>query len=114
MARVKRGVMVRKRRKNLFSQTRGYKHGRKNVFKHAHQALLKAKTYQYRDRRTKKRTFRQLWIVKINAACRNNGIKYSEFIKKLKEHKIELDRKILADLAANNPEEFAQIVKKIK
>ena len=112
MPRVKRGTQIRKKRKKLFSQTKGYKHGRKNVFRHAKQALLKAKTYEYRDRRTKKRDFRRLWIVRINAACRANNIKYSEFIKKLSDKKIELDRKILADLAINEPEEFKKIVEK--
>ena len=114
MSRVKRGIQVRKKRKKLFKATKGYKHGRKNLVKMANQALLKAKTYEYRDRRTKKRTARQIWIVKINAACRLNDIKYSEFIKKLKVKKIDLDRKVLADLAANHPEEFAKLVTKVK
>lgn len=114
MPRVKRGTVVRKKRKKLFKQTKGYKHGRKRLVKHANQAILKAKTYEYRDRRNKKRDIRKLWIVKINAACRKLDIKYSTFIKKLKENKIELDRKILADLAQNNFEEFEKIVNKIK
>ncbi len=114
MARVKRGTQIRKKRKKLFEQTKGYKQGRKNVFRHAKQAMLKAKGYEYRDRRTKKREFRKIWIVRINAACRDNGIKYSQFIKKLNDNKIELDRKILADLAVNNPDEFKKIVEKVK
>ena len=114
MARVKRGTQVRKKRRKLFSQTKGFRHGRKNLVKQAGQALLKAKTYEYRDRRNKKRDFRALWIIRINAACRANGVKYSVFMKKLKDKKIELDRKILADLAANHPEEFKKIVEKVK
>lgn len=114
MPRVKRGTQVRKKRKKLFAQTKGYKHGRKNVFRQAKQAYTRAKQYEYRDRRTKKRDFRRLWIVHINAACRAQGIKYSEFIKKLKDKKIDLDRKILADLAVNNPEDFKKVVDKVK
>jgi len=114
MARVKRGTQVRKKRRNLFAQTKGYRQGRKNLVRQAGQALLKAKTNEYRDRRNKKRDFRALWIVRINAACRANGIKYSVFIKKLHDKKIELDRKVLADMAANHPEEFAKVVAKVK
>ncbi len=114
MVRVKRGTQIRKKRKKLFSQTKGYKHGRKNVFRQAKQALIRAKTYEYRDRRNKKRDFRRLWIVKINAACRANDIKYSVFIKKLSDKKIELDRKILADLAENHPDEFKKVIAKVK
>ena len=114
MSRVKRGVTTKRRHKKLLKLTKGYRHGRKNLIKQAMQAVLKAGTYAYRDRRTKKRTFRALWIIKVNAACRANGIKYSEFIKKLADNKIELDRKILADLAENNPEEFAKIVERVK
>lgn len=114
MPRVKRGTQTRKKHKKLFSQTKGYKHGRKNVYRQAKQAMLKAKTNEYRDRRTKKRDFRRIWIVRINAACRDNGIKYSEFIKKLHDKKIDLDRKVLADLAVNNPEEFKKVVDKVK
>jgi len=80
----------------------------------ARQADLKAGQYAYRDRRVKKRTFRQLWIIQINAACRLNDMKYSTFIKALKDKKIELDRKILADLAENEPEEFKKLVLKVK
>lgn len=114
MSRVKRGTVVRKKRKKLFNLTKGYKHGRKRLVKHAKQALLKAKTYEYRDRRNKKRDFRRLWIVRINAGCRKLGIKYSEFIKKLNNKKIDIDRKILADLACNNFDEFEKIVNKVK
>lgn len=114
MSRVKRGVMVKKSHKNILKQTKGYRHGRSKLVKVAKQAILKAGTHAYRDRRNKKRSWRALWIIKINAACRANGIKYSEFIKKLADKKIELDRKILADLAENHPDEFKKVVEKVK
>ncbi|EKD56472.1 MAG: 50S ribosomal protein L20 [uncultured bacterium] len=112
--RVKRGVMVKKRHKNILKLTKGFKHGRKKLIKHAKVALLKAGTFAYRDRRNKKRDFRRLWIVRINAAVREYGLTYSKFIKLLSNKKIELDRKILADLAMNNPEEFKKIVEKVQ
>ncbi len=114
MSRVKRGVTTKARHKRLFAKTRGFRHGRKNLVKMARQADLKAGQYAYRDRRVKKRTFRQLWIIQINAACRLNDIKYSTFINGLKDKKIELDRKILADLAENEPDEFKKLVEKVK
>lgn len=114
MARVKRGTTVRKRHKKLLLSTKGFRHTRKNLVRVAHQAMLKAETYKYRDRRNKKRDFRALWIIKINAACRAQGITYSKFMKLLKDKKIELDRKILADLAENHPAEFTKIIDKIK
>ena len=114
MSRIKRGTTTRARHKALLSKTRGFRHGRKNLVKMARQADLKAGQYAYRDRRTKKREFRRLWIVQINAACRQNEIKYSSFIKALKDKKIDLDRKILADLAENEPGEFKKLVEKIK
>lgn len=114
MPRVKAGKTTRRRHKKLLKETRGFKHGRRKLFRVAKQAHLRAKTHEYRDRRRKKRDIRRLWIVKINAGCRAHGIKYSSFIEKLKDKKIELDRKILADLAENHPEEFAKIVAKVK
>lgn len=114
MVRVKRGIMVRKRHKKLLEQTKGYRHGRKNLVKRAREAMLKAGTYAYRDRRVKKREFRRLWIIKINAAVRPYGLSYSQFIKGLNDAKIPLDRKILADLAENHPEEFKKIVEKVQ
>lgn len=114
MSRVKRGVMVKKKHKNLLKLTKGYRHGRKNLVRMARQATFKAGVYSYRDRRVKKRTFRQLWIIRLNAAVREHGLKYSQFIKALKDKKIELDRKILADLAVNEPEEFKKIIEKVK
>lgn len=114
MTRIKRGIQVKKTHKNILKQTKGYKHGRKKLIKRAKEAMYKAGRHSYRDRRNKKREIRALWIVRINAACRANDIKYSVFIKKLKDKKIELDRKILADLALNEPEEFKKIVEKVK
>ena len=114
MSRVKRGVMAKKRHKKILKQAKGYRHGQRKLFKHAKEALLKARQYAYRDRRVKKRDFRRLWIVQINAACRINDMKYSTFINGLKKNKIDLDRKILADLAENEPEEFKKLVEKAK
>lgn len=114
MTRVKRGVTTRKRHKKLLKLTKGYRHGRKKLVRVAHQAMLKAGQHAYRDRRRKKRDFRGLWIIKINAACREHGLSYSKFIKLLHDKKIELDRKILADLAENHPEEFKKVVEKVK
>ena len=114
MSRVKRGIQVKKSHKNLLKQTKGYRHGRKNLVKMAKQAATRAGQYAYRDRRNKKRDFRGLWIIQINAACRLNGITYSVFMKGLKDKKIELDRKVLSQIARENPEEFAQLVARVK
>ncbi len=114
MTRVKRGVQKRKRKKKIIKQAKGYKWGRKSKYRAAKEALMHAQTYSYRDRRRKKRDFRQLWQIRINAASRQNGISYSKFINILKKNKIELDRKVLADLATNHPEIFSEIVNKIK
>lgn len=114
MSRVKRGKQHVQRRNRLLRKTKGYKWGRKNLMKLAHTAVLKAGRYAYRDRRTKKRDFRQLWHIKINAACRQDGMSYSRFIFGLKKNKIEIDRKILADLAENHPVVFKKIVAEAK
>ena len=114
MPRVKRGKTKRKRRKKIKKQAKGFNWGRKNKYKAAKEALMKAWTYKYRDRKQKKRDFRKKWQTQINAACKQNGISYSKFIHKLKENNIELDRKILADLARNNSETFAKIVEEVK
>jgi large subunit ribosomal protein L20 len=114
MARVKRGVGSNKKRKNLLQHAKGYKWGRKNKFRLAKEALAHAWSYAFRDRRVKKRTFRQLWNVKINASCRILGTNYSKFINGLKKKNIQLDRKVLADLAENKPEIFEKIVKESK
>jgi large subunit ribosomal protein L20 len=114
MPRVKRGTTVRKSRKNLLAKTKGYRHGRKNLVRMAHQAVTKAGQHAYAHRRTKKRDFRALWIISISAACRANDTTYSVFMKALKDKKIELDRKVLSQLAQENPQEFAALVAKVK
>ncbi|MDO8513083.1 MAG: 50S ribosomal protein L20 [bacterium] len=114
MPRVKRGTMVRKRHKKMLALTKGYRHGRNNLFKRAKEAFLKAGQHAFRDRRTKKREFRKLWIIKINAAARLHGMTYSELIPGLQKAKINLDRKVLAELAVSQPEEFSKIVEKVK
>lgn len=114
MARVKRGIQVKKTHKNLFAKTKGYRHGANHLVKMANQAMTKAGQNAYIHRRTKKRDFRALWIILINAACRLNGTTYSVFMKALKDKNIELDRKVLSQLAEQNPQEFADLVAKVK
>ena len=114
MPRVKRGVTARARHQKVFALAKGYRGRRKNVYRVAKQAVMKAGQYAYRDRRQRKRQFRQLWIVRINAACRLNDISYSRFINGLNKAKIELDRKILADLAMNDAKAFAALAKQAK
>jgi len=114
MVRVKRGKTAHKRRKNLLKYTKGFRWGRKSKYRLAKEALLHAWKYAYRDRRTKKRESRRLWQIKINAACRQQGLSYSRFIHKLKEKKIGIDRKILAGLAQNHPSIFEKIVEAAK
>src|SRR6185295_10381650 len=110
MVRVKKGQSAHKHRKHLLKHAKGFKYGRKSKYKLAKDALRHAWTYSYRDRKVKKRDFRQLWQLQINAAVRPLGINYSRFIKALKDKKIELDRKVLAQLIAEQPEIFKQIV----
>lgn len=112
MTRVKRGVSAHKKRERLLKETKGYRWGRKSKEKAAREALLKARTYQFRDRRNKKRDFRRLWQIKINAAARENGTTYGVLIHALKQKNISLDRKILADLAENEPKIFSEVVVK--
>lgn len=114
MTRIKRGKAHLKKRKRLLKRVKGYRWGRKKLIKLAKVAALKAGVYAYRDRRRKKREFRRLWQIKINAACRQLGLTYSKFIHLLKEAKIELDRKILAQLAENQLEVFQKIVEEVK
>ena len=113
MVRIKRGTTAHKRRKNVLKHTKGFRWGRKSKYKAAKEALLHAQTYAFRDRKVRKRTFRQLWQIHIGSASKAQGISYSKFIKALKDNKIELDRKILADLAENNPEIFQKIIKQV-
>jgi len=114
MSRVKRAVAARKHRKNILKHAKGFIYGRKTKFKLAKDALRHAWTYAFRDRRVKKRTFRNLWNLQINALARQNGITYSRLIDGLKKHKIELDRKVLSELANEYPEVFIKIVEEVK
>jgi len=114
MTRIKRGVTASKRRKNLLKYTKGFRYGRKTKYRLAKEALLHAWTHAFRDRRLKKRNMRRLWQVKINAAVRKYELNYSKFIKALKDKKIGLDRKILAELAEKQPAIFEKIIEKIK
>ena len=113
MPRSVNSVAKRARRKKVLKQAKGYFGRRKNVWTIAKNAVDKAMLYSYRDRRNKKRTFRASWIMRINAGARAHGLSYSQFIGKLKTHNIELNRKVLADLAMNNPEAFKAIVDKV-
>jgi len=114
MVRVKRGKAARKRKKKILKQVKGFRWGRKNRIKLAKEALLHAWSYAFRDRKVKKRERRRLWQIKINAGVRALGLTYSKFINLLKQKNIELDRKILADLAENHPRIFEKIVKEVK
>ena len=111
MPRVKRGVTARARHKKVIALAKGYRGRRKNVYRVAKQAVMKAGQYAYRDRRNKKRVFRALWIARINAAARINEMTYSQFMNGLKKASIEIDRKVLADLAVFDKPAFAAIVK---
>ncbi|MBA4344466.1 MAG: 50S ribosomal protein L20 [Methylibium sp.] len=114
MPRVKRGVTARARHKKVLALAKGFRGRRKNVFRIAKQAVMKAGQYAYRDRRAKKRVFRALWIARINAASRGLGLSYSKFVAGLKKAQIDIDRKVLADLAVNDPAGFASIFAKVK
>ncbi len=110
MARVKRGVIARRRHKKILKQAKGYYGARSRVFRVAKQAVTKAAQYAYRDRRQRKRQFRALWIARINAATRAQGMTYSRFIAGLKKAQIELDRRVLADIAVHDKPAFSKIV----
>ncbi|MEC7478503.1 MAG: 50S ribosomal protein L20 [Bacteroidota bacterium] len=107
-------VASRQKRKKILKKAKGYFGRRKNVYTGAKNAVEKALSYSYRDRKTKKRVFRSLWITRINAAAREHGLSYSELIIKLKSNNISINRKVLADLAMNEPKKFEEIVKKVK
>jgi len=113
MPRVKRGTQHVKRRKNILAKTKGYKWGRKNLIKHAKEAIVKAGVHSYVDRKKKKRTNRGLMNIKIGAFVKEHGLNYSKFIHQLKENKIDIDRKILADLAVNNKNILHSIVEAV-
>ena len=114
MPRVKRGVQARARHKKVLKQAKGYYGARSRVYRVAVQAVTKAGQYAYRDRRQRKRQFRQLWIARINAAARTNGLSYSRFINGLKKASVEIDRKILADIAVYDKGAFTALVEKAK
>jgi large subunit ribosomal protein L20 len=109
--RVKRGFKARKRRKKVLKLAKGYRGGRSKLFRTAADAVDKALMYAYRDRRVRKRDFRRLWIARINAAARMNNLSYSKFVRGLKLASVELDRKVLAELAISDPSGFTQIAK---
>ncbi len=114
MPRVKRGVVANARHKKVLKQAKGYYGARSRVYRVAKQAVIKAGQYAYRDRRQRKRQFRALWITRINAAARDNGLSYSRLIAGLKKASIEIDRKVLADLAVYEKEAFSAIAEKAK
>jgi large subunit ribosomal protein L20 len=114
MPRVKRGVTARARHKKVLTKAKGYYNARRKVYRVAKQAVMKAGQYAYRDRRTRKRDFRALWIVRINAAARECGLSYSRFINGLQKAMIEVDRKMLADIAVHDKPAFAVLAEKAK
>ena len=114
MARVKRGVQAKARHKKVLKQAKGFRAARSRTYKVAKQAVMRAGQYAYRDRRVKKRVFRSLWIVRINAAARENGLTYSKLIAGLKKASIDLDRKTLANIAVNDKEAFSKIAEEAK
>jgi large subunit ribosomal protein L20 len=114
MPRIKRGVQARARHKKVLDQAKGYYGARRKVYRVAKQAVIKAGQYAYRDRRQKKRQFRALWIARINAGARDNGISYSRLINGLTKANVEIDRKLLADLAMNDKPAFAALAEKAK
>ena len=114
MARIKRGVNARKRHKNILKQAKGYFGAKSKLFRPANQAVMKSLSYAYIGRKQRKRDMRKLWITRINAACRINGISYSKFINGLKKQNVEINRKMLSELAINDPSGFAKIAKLAK
>ena len=111
--RVKRGTTTNRRMKKLFKQTKGFRGRRKNTVKAAKQAVMKAGSNAYRDRRRKKRTFRRLWITRLNAALRSHGVMYSRFIRQMEEKNVKLDRKVMSELAISEPEVFTKVVEEV-
>ena len=114
MPRVKRGVTARARHRKVLANAKGYRGARKNIYRVAKQAVMKAGQYAYRDRRQRKRQFRALWIVRINAAARLSGISYSQMIKGLSKAAVEIDRKVLADMAVNDKAGFESLAERAK
>ena len=114
MARVKRGVIARRRHKKVLARAKGYYNARRKVFRVANQAVIKAAQYAYRDRRNRKREFRALWITRINAAAREFGLSYSRFMNGLKKAEIEINRKVLADLAVHDKAAFGELAERAR
>jgi large subunit ribosomal protein L20 len=114
MARVKRSVHARKKRRKVLEEAKGYWGIKKSSYKYAKEQVDRSLVYAYRDRKNKKREFRRLWIIRINAGARANGLSYNQFIRGLKAAEVELDRKVLADLAASDPQAFAQLAEQAK
>jgi len=110
MPRVKRGTMTHKRHKKVLERAKGYFGGKRSLFKTAHEQMLKSGNYAYRDRRNKKREFRSLWIVRISAGCRAEGVQYCRFMEGIHKLGIELDRKVMAEMAVSDPQSFRQLV----
>lgn len=113
MPRATNNVAARQRRKKVLKEAKGYRLGKSRLYKTAKDQVEKSWQYAYRDRRVKKRTFRSLWISRINAACRLNGVSYSVFMDKLRKSNVELSRKVLADMAVRNPADFEALVKQV-
>ena len=114
MARVKGAMHTRKRRKKILKLAKGYRGAKSKLFRTANQAVMKSLVYAYRDRKQKKRDFRKLWIARINAAARMNGISYSKFMNGLKKNGIEINRKMLSEIAVSDPAAFAKLVEKVR
>ncbi len=114
MARVKGAMHTRKRRKKILKLAKGYRGAKSKLYKTANQAVMKSLVYAYRDRKNKKRDFRKLWIARINAAARMNGMSYSKFMNGLKKNGIEINRKMLAEIAVSDPAAFSKLVEKVR
>lgn len=114
MSRVKRGVPARKKRRATLERAKGYRGDRSKSYRRAKEALLKADSYAYRDRRNRKRDFRRLWITRINAAARREGMTYGEFMHGMRVAEVDLDRKVLADIAVNDPEAFRRFAERAR
>ena len=114
MPRVKTGTTRRRRHKKILRMAKGYRGSKSTLFKVANQQVMKSLNYAYRDRRARKREFRQLWIARINAGCRQNGLSYNKFINGLKKAGVEINRKMLADMAVNDEQAFSELVKLAK
>ncbi len=114
MPRIKRGTKARKRRKKVLKMAKGYFGAKSKLFRPDNQAVMKSLAYAYRDRRNKKRNFRRLWITRINAAARKDGLSYSKFINGLKQANIDIDRKMLADMAVRDEKSFSELVSVVK